>query len=1112
MSPAPIPPNESQRLRAVESLGEVDQARLDLLCRLLGEDLGIDAATVNLVLADREIVAGSACAIDFDDLERSRSQAFCAWVIAEDGAMVVTDASRDARFKDYEDVVAGRVRSYAGVPLHAPEGDPVGTLCVRSPEVGRFGEVDLAKLRSFAALAEAVLCSGAHEAGERRQRALARRVVESSLAGQLVLTPVRDASGAIVDFTIVLANAATCDVCGLKRSVVEGGSLLEIFPASRDAGFFDHYVRVVEHGEPVTFQLGYDDDRLRGCYVCSAMLLEGNVLVSFLDVSELIEARDRLDKVATTLRHFIEHVPNATAMFDREMRYVACTRQWITTYGLEGEDLIGRSHYEVFPELPSHWREMYKRCMAGEVFSEEEERFERADGRVQYVRWALHPWRTDAGEIGGIIVITQDVTEHVLENRVSRVLSQAIDGVDDAVYWLDRQGRIRFSNGAAVRMLGYTEDEFAQMTVFDIDEDVTPQQFMRMWDASSTGYHQPIERLHSTSSGQRVPVEISATKFNFEGESMVCCLVRDIGDRKAAEARLKLSEQRLSLAMAAANEGMWDWDLEANEVFYSDEWYRVLGYEPGELPMRSETWERLVHPDDLVTAKHAIESYLAGHSRAYLVEVRMRAADGSYRWVTSVGRAVAHSREGRPTRIIGVHIDVTDRHNAEQDLQRYAEDLLGIKVQLEMQAATLAAKNNELERARREAEEASRAKSAFLANMSHELRTPLTAIMGYAELLLDSGISDHERHAHLCTVRRNGEHLLTLVNDILDLSRVEAGRLPLELTECDLISLMSETIEMHQPRARESSVALFWVAFGPIPPSIRTDPMRLRQVLVNIIGNAVKFTKDGEVGVSVRFDPTPGGSGGGSLCFDVVDTGIGMTVEQATKVFRPFTQADASMSRRFGGSGLGLAISRRLAEVLGGEVELVSTEPDEGTHMRLRLELSPDAVLAPPSTVEDTGGATAGWNPRLATGPIATDLTGLRVLLAEDGPDNRRLVTHYLSRAGADVVTAENGLLAVRAVDAAVRAGRQFDVILMDMQMPEMDGYTATRELRTLGYGVPVLALTAHAMAGDKQRCFDAGCDAYLAKPIDRNALLAACSTAARTKAPVSPKWLADAA
>jgi signal transduction histidine kinase/FixJ family two-component response regulator len=382
---------------------------------------------------------------------------------------------------------------------------------------------------------------------------------------------------------------------------------------------------------------------------------------------------------------------------------------------------------------------------------------------------------------------------------------------------------------------------------------------------------------------------------------------------------------------------------------------------------------------------------------------------------------------------------------------------------------------------------ATRAKSEFLANMSHEIRTPMTAILGYADILMgEANTADvpAERIEAIRTIQRNGQHLLELINDILDLSKIEARKLELERIACSPVQVLGDVISLMRVRAAAKSIALNLEYVGGIPQTIQSDPLRLRQILINLLGNAIKFTESGSVRVVASLAQNQGCSS--MLQVDVIDSGIGLTQQQISMLFRPFSQVDSSATRRFGGTGLGLTISKRLAVLLGGDIA-ISSIPGKGSTFSLTVDAGRvENVALLEAHVE---GVILAAPASEKTGAVKLDA---RILLAEDGLDNQRLIGFILKKSGAEVTLAENGQLAVDHALAARRLGQPFDVILMDMQMPVMDGYTATRRLRELGYTAPIIALTAHAMAEDRQLCLAAGCDDYATKPIDRRKLLAA--------------------
>lgn len=366
------------------------------------------------------------------------------------------------------------------------------------------------------------------------------------------------------------------------------------------------------------------------------------------------------------------------------------------------------------------------------------------------------------------------------------------------------------------------------------------------------------------------------------------------------------------------------------------------------------------------------------------------------------------------------------------------------------------------------AEHASESKNLFLANMSHEIRTPLNAILGFADIMSDPHLPESERARYAAIVKRTGATLTSIINDILDISKVEAEQLEVEIKAFSLSQMLSDLKAVLEVRSSEKGIQLTFQQAGPVSDSIKSDPGRLRQILANIIGNAIKFTDRGFVGVTYEVVND-------QLIFTVRDSGAGIAGEQVDRLFRPFSQGDDSVRKRFGGTGLGLLISQRLAQLLGGDVALLESHAGEGSTFRIAVSYLP---------VENAGSISVTAKTDKSS-ESAVSLKGKRILVVEDSRDNQLLAELYLTRTGADVEFANNGEEGV-----AKASGQNYDAVLMDIQMPVMDGYSATQELRKRGFKSPIIALTGYAMKEDQQKCLDAGCDDYVAKPFDRDALL----------------------
>jgi PAS domain S-box-containing protein len=546
--------------------------------------------------------------------------------------------------------------------------------------------------------------------------------------------------------------------------------------------------------------------------------------------------------------------------------------------------------------------------------------------------------------------------------------------------------------------------------------------------------------------------------------------------------QLNTVRERLDLVISATRDGTWEHDLASGTLTTSDRLLELLGYTREQLAPTWLAFFTRAHPDDARGLLAAVEAHT--QTGATLdIELRLAGATGEYRWYRLRGNA-ARDAAGRATRLAGSLSDIHAQREADERLCDYTEELWESRQALEARA-------EQLRIAQGAAETAARVKSEFLANMSHEIRTPMTAILGYSDLLLDPRQSPTERAECVHTIRRSGQHLLALINDILDLSKIEAGKMTIESIPARLVEVLDEALALVQAQAAAKGITLGFDAASPLPQVIHTDPTRLRQVITNLLSNAVKFTSAGGVRVIASLDAHE------TLRIEVHDTGIGISPEQLATLFKPFSQADGSMTRRFGGTGLGLCISSKIVTLLGGELSVTST-PGQGSCFNVTLPRTahtpqPGTVAVVQSLESERASLTAGASQRSIDAPPAQpvpDVAGMSILLAEDGPDNQRLLGTLIRRAGVRLKIVENGQLAFDAAVASVTQHDPFDLILMDMQMPVLDGYSATAKLRAAGWDRPIIALTAHALREDRDKCIRAGCDDYATKPIAKPALI----------------------
>ena len=553
-------------------------------------------------------------------------------------------------------------------------------------------------------------------------------------------------------------------------------------------------------------------------------------------------------------------------------------------------------------------------------------------------------------------------------------------------------------------------------------------------------------RLRAKDGTYRWMIDLGYPRLGPNGEFLgYIGTVTDIHDRVLAEMKLNEATERFSRSAKASGLGVWYCDLPFDSLQWSDE-VKSHFFLPSETNVNIDMFFERIHPDDRARTKEAIELSIA--NRAHY-DVHYRTTDpkdpSQIKWIRAIGWT-DYGANGEAKRFDGITLDATEEFR----------------------------RNEELMRARDEAEKANRLKSSFLANMSHEIRTPLGAMIGFADLLREPGISEIERKNYLDILTRNGSQLSLIINDILDLSKVEAGHLMLDYVESRPDQIAAEVISLMRVKAKEKDLALELVTGESTPALFVTDPLRLKQILLNLVGNAIKFTPTGSVKLKVS-STAHSLTKNPMLSFEIEDTGIGIDPEQIQNIFQMFVQADGSMTRRFGGTGLGLSLSRRLARELGGDVEVTWTQVGRGSHFKLTVPDRPERLtIHSPRKTSST-----------FTDPEENVLAGMRILVVDDSPDNQSLIWLYLRKYGAALDSAENGYEGLKKA-----LGGNFDLILMDLQMPLMDGYTATQRLREQGYRNPIIALTAHAMNEVRAKCLQVGCNDHLPKPINPRELI----------------------
>lgn len=699
------------------------------------------------------------------------------------------------------------------------------------------------------------------------------------------------------------------------------------------------------------------------------------------------------------------------------------------------------------------------------------------------------------------------IKERTRAEQRLRVTQFSVDRAAESVYWLDASGSIVYANRAASESLGYEQEELLGMRVFDIDQVMDEKVWPSHWDELRRRGSFSLESTHQAKDGRQVPVEVLVNHIVTDDVEYNCAYVRDISERVERRKAIERYGELQEIIRTITRSFLEDSDLgrsisltlqDLGKCLRADRAFLIRFRDSEQMAFNTHEWlrdgidSRAENYQDVPVSE--MGWWVQKLSLGEAIELRdIDASDVPERVGASLRRDRVRALLALP---VIVNSKLTGMLGFEMigEPRRWAADhtallltvveILGRAIERRIADRDREQHKKELSAALNEATKANQAKTVFLANMSHEIRTPLTAIAGYSEMLRNDTLLDGDQRAWIDKIVSSTGHLADLINDVLDLSKIEAGELPISLESVELKKLVRDTVDLVQPIAVGKRLKLKVVIDPATPKFIETDSKRLKQITINLIQNALKFTDRGGVTVHIRpitedFSGLPG--------FEILveDSGIGMSSERLEQIFRPLGDSFYSIAGERGGAGLGLTISRHLAELLHGEITGQS-KPNHGSTMQLRLPvgtLSMESIPVKPLNDQQVE---------------SLPLSNVRCLAIDDNPDNQRIIQYLLSKEGADVTIAGSGREGLELATDPYQQSN-YDVILLDIQMPGMDGYTVAKMLRQEGIELPIIALTAHAMADDRDKCLQAGFDDYVTKPINLDQLTASIQRGIKT-------------
>ncbi len=877
-----------------------------------------------------------------------------------------------------------------------------------------------------------------------------------------------------IDGTIIEVNETALDFGGFSLEKIRGKKFWEApwwTLSDKTSLELKNAIKVAANGKYVRYEVevaGKNNETLTVDFSLQPVKDEkGNVILLIPEAKDITE-RKNIERALKTsekqLKYYVKHTPNAVAMFDTNMRYLVVSDRWYKDYNLKDKNIIGKIHYDVFPEIKDiEIRKNYhRRSLNGEILKVDEYKLVREDGSINWLRYEIHPWYTDNNQIGGIIMYTEEITERKKIEEAVFEQAQILNQIAESVVTTDMNGFITMWNRGAEELFGYTKSEMLGEHISRLypKEEHSFLENQVIKPLIKKGRHVTEVKMQKKS-GNKFIGRLSYSLKKDKNDVVVGMIGSTIDITQSKKDRLEIEQKQLMLSEAQkiAHLGSWEWDIKKDEINWSDELYNIFEIKKNEFKPNLSTYFEFLSEEDAISLGNAIQDSLDTKT-GFHIEHKVKLPNGKIKYIDGIANVQLDKNE-EVKQFYGTALDITTRKNAELEIKKLNENL---EQKVKDRTKKLEKAYGEVAASKEEAEKANKTKSEFLANMSHEIRTPLNAVIGFSEIL-SKQIVDPIQKDFVDSIRSSGKTLLGLINDILDLSKIEVGKLELQPEPVSIENLIQYLKSLFEVRIKERDLKLIIDIHDDLPKYIVIDELRIKQVLINLLGNAVKFTHKGFVKLSIK--PVNKFKSKVNLEISIEDSGIGINKNNQEKIFDAFHQKEGQNTKKYGGTGLGLAISNKILNLMNSEVR-VESKINKGSKFYFTLKNIEIFKGEPDSKIKFD--------------PDEIVFEGSKVLVVDDIEKNRELIRNFLKYHNLQVYEASDGETSIKIAQEILP-----DFIFLDMRMPGLDGYQTLKELRKNPglKNTPVVAITATVHLDKALLLGKGGFNGIINKPIE---------------------------